>query len=111
MVLELETTFNHASDYPVFNVNHQNNLFQNEMSYIRIHAKFVQAKTFKILRLLENSSLFNSMKKSKLSMLIEKTVESCDICSEERKQERKPRNSTMRALNFNESMKIDLTQW
>ena len=51
------------------------------------------------------------MKGTKLNMLIEKTVENCEICSDERKQERKPRNATMRAVSFNEIMAIDLTEW
>ncbi len=111
IVLELEAILNEKLEYPIFNVNHYSNEFQNETSHIKkVHVKFGHAKPYKMQRLLENSFMFANMKKTKLQLLIEKAVESCDICYEEKKQDRKPKNSTIRAVSFNESVAIDLTE-
>ena len=89
-MLELEAVLNEGLEYPVFNINHHNNEFQNETSHIKkVHIKFGHAKPFKMQRLLENSSMFASMKKTKLYMLIDKAVESCDICDDEKEQDRR----------------------
>ena len=44
-------------------------------------------------------------------MLFEKALKECEICDEEEKRDRRPKVSTYRAVVFNKSVAIDLTEW
>ena len=72
--------------------------------------KFAHAKSFKVKRLLENSSMFKDMPKTKLHMLIEQTIDDCEVCKDEADRSQRPKNATIRAVEFNESVAIDLTE-
>ncbi len=88
IVLELEAIFCDRLQYPVFNVKHHNDEFPNETKYLR---KCKCTKPFKMQQLLENSSMFANMKKIKLHMLIDKAIEDCKICDDEKKQDGRPK--------------------
>ena len=51
------------------------------------------------------------MPKTKLHMLIEQTIDDCEVCKDEADRSRRPNNTTIRAVEFNESVAIDLTEW
>ena len=59
----------------VIAITEHNKNFEQETAFIeKIHKKFAHAKSFKIQRLLESSSMFKEMPKTKLHMFVEKTV-------------------------------------
>ncbi len=96
----------------VLAITEQNRNFEKETEFIKkIHRKFAHAKSFKIERFLENSTMFRNVPRTKLHMLIDKTTDECEVCKEEADRKRRPKNATIRAVEFNESVAIDLTEW
>ena len=51
------------------------------------------------------------MPKTKLHMLIDQTITNCEVRKDEADRSRRPKNATIRAIEFNESVAIDLTEW
>ena len=77
----------------------------------RLHVKFGHASVNKLTRVAENSSLKKDMKKTDLRQIVEKITEECEICDKSKERKNRPKKCSVRAVDFNDSIAIDLTEW
>ena len=111
-VLDLEVEMENDRNMHVFHVKSEFENFGNEMKLIKkLHHKFGHAKPHKLVRLIEHSNMFREMPKTKIGAIVDAVVDGCGVCLDEGTRDRRPKNSTLRAVEFNETVAIDLTEW
>ena len=64
-----------------------------------------------VIRVIETSSLKKDMSKSDLKKLTESITQGFKIRTDTSERQRRPKNGTVRAVSFNESLAADLTEW
>ena len=82
----------------VFQVSSGFEMFRNEDKVInKPHHKFGHAKTHKLARPIEHSSMFRELTKTNVSAIIENVVNNCEECQDEEERYRR-KNSEIREV-------------
>ncbi len=94
----------------VFHITNKNNTEVNFKQFLNtLHVKIGHASSNKLSRVVENSSISKDLTKSDIKKLVELINYECAICHEADRGD--PKNCSLRATDFNESVAIDLTEW
>ncbi len=111
-VMNPQVEMDSQKDMHVFHMTGEIEIFRNEKKVIaKLHHKFEHARPHKLIRLIEHSNTFKDMTKTTLNAIAEHVVNNCDVCEDAEERDRRPKNSTIRAVECNESVAIDLTEW
>ena len=111
-VLGLKVELDQERHMHVLHMENETEIFKNEKKVIyKLHHQFGHAKPHKLCRLIEHSSSFKDMTKIKINAIVKSIIAECEVCQDSAERDRRRKNSTIRAIEFNECVAIDLTEW